>query len=122
MGESKKYTLKIKLSDGTTHSVSFEVLLGPEGNPGESAYEAAVKGGYPGTKEEFYEDLTDLYDLELLVEGYVDEYLQENPPSGGVEFETDETLTLENGVLSVNTEVINTMTDEEIAALNAHII
>lgn len=60
--------------------------------------------------------------LDQVVAETVKEYLIENPPSGGVEFETDETLTLENGVLSVNTEVINTMTDEEIAALNAHII
>lgn len=33
----------------------------------------------------------------------VEEYLEENPIEGGVDFETDETLTLENGVLSVNT-------------------
>lgn len=33
----------------------------------------------------------------------VNEYLKENPPSGGVQFETDETLLLENGILSVNT-------------------
>lgn len=33
----------------------------------------------------------------------VKEYLKENPIEGGVDFETDATLTLENGVLSVNT-------------------
>lgn len=33
----------------------------------------------------------------------VEEYLEENPIEGGVDFDTDETLTLENGVLSVNT-------------------
>ncbi len=33
----------------------------------------------------------------------VEEYLKENPIEGGVDFETDATLTLENGVLSVNT-------------------
>ena len=33
----------------------------------------------------------------------VEEYLEENPIEGGVDFETDATLTLENGVLSVNT-------------------
>ena len=33
----------------------------------------------------------------------VEDYLKENPPSGGVQFETDSTLLLENGVLSVNT-------------------
>lgn len=33
----------------------------------------------------------------------VEDYLKKNPPSGGVQFETDETLTLKNGILSVNT-------------------
>lgn len=33
----------------------------------------------------------------------VEEYLEANPPSGGVDFETDETLILKDGILSVNT-------------------
>lgn len=33
----------------------------------------------------------------------VTEYLQKNPPSAGVDFETDHTLTLKDGILSVNT-------------------
>ena len=33
----------------------------------------------------------------------VDKYLKENPPEAGVQFETGETLRLENGILSVNT-------------------
>lgn len=33
----------------------------------------------------------------------VEDYLKENPPSGGVQFETDSTLSLKEGVLSVNT-------------------
>jgi hypothetical protein len=33
----------------------------------------------------------------------VEKYLDENPVVGGVQFETDATLKLENGVLSVNT-------------------
>lgn len=33
----------------------------------------------------------------------VAKYLKENPPSTGVEFETDNTLTLKDGVLSINT-------------------
>lgn len=42
---------------------------------------------------------------EAQVEQIVRDYLQENPPSGGVSFTTDETLTLdpETGVLGVNT-------------------
>lgn len=33
----------------------------------------------------------------------VEDYLKENPPSGGIQFETDNTLILQDGVLSVNT-------------------
>lgn len=40
--------------------------------------------------------------LDAQVESSVKEYLEKNP-SGGVQFETDETLTLKDGVLSVNT-------------------
>ena len=29
--------------------------------------------------------------------------MEQNPPSGGVDFKTDETLTLKDGILSVNT-------------------
>ena len=33
----------------------------------------------------------------------VDRYMKENPIDAGVQFETDETLTLKDGILSVNT-------------------
>ena len=33
----------------------------------------------------------------------VEDDLEQNPPSGGVDFKTDETLTLKDGILSVNT-------------------
>lgn len=49
------------------------------GEDGKSAYEIALDNGFEGTEEEWLE------------------YMR------GVDFETDETLTLENGVLSVNT-------------------
>lgn len=42
-------------------------------------------------------------DIEGTVASSVQEYLKENPPSGGVDFETDQTLKLEEGILSVNT-------------------
>lgn len=42
-------------------------------------------------------------DLDDQVGACVEAYLKENPPSGGVDFETDHTLKLENGILSVNT-------------------
>lgn len=41
--------------------------------------------------------------LEGQVAEVVEKYLEENPPSGGVDFKTDSTLRLENGILSVNT-------------------
>ena len=41
--------------------------------------------------------------LDEQVASSIEEYLKENPPSGGVQFETDHTLKLENGILSVNT-------------------
>lgn len=42
-------------------------------------------------------------DLDGQVGASVEAYLKENPPSGGVQFETDATLRLEDGILSVNT-------------------
>lgn len=36
------------------------LLQGPQGNDGESAYDAAVAGGYTGTKEQFYAILNDI--------------------------------------------------------------
>ena len=41
--------------------------------------------------------------LDEQVESSIEEYLKENPPGGGVDFETDSTLTLKDGILSVNT-------------------
>lgn len=88
----RKYRLTFQMGDGTKHSVE---VLAPQGEPGEkgdpgvdgkSAYEYAVDGGYEGTEEEFAATIVQA------VEG--------NP---GVSFETDATLKLENGVLSVNT-------------------
>ena len=41
--------------------------------------------------------------LDDAVESSIKDYLEKNPPSGGVDFKTDETLTLKDGILSVNT-------------------
>lgn len=50
------------------------------------------------------QDVEDLKEnLDQQVEESIRDYLEKNPPSGGVQFETDATLKLENGVLSVNT-------------------
>lgn len=37
------------------------------------------------------------------VEQIIEAYLEKNPIAGGVNFETDHTLTLQDGILSVNT-------------------
>ena len=34
--------------------------MGPQGQPGQSAFEAAQQGGYPGTQEQFYTDLAEV--------------------------------------------------------------
>lgn len=54
------------------------------GDDGKSAYQYAVDAGYPGTEEEFAELLASVC----------------------VEFKTDETLSLVDGVLSVNTAAV----------------
>lgn len=55
-----------------------------KGESGKSAYEYAVEAGYTGTPEDFAEKLA-------------------STSNGNVSFKTDETLKLENGILSVNT-------------------
>lgn len=70
---------------------------------GKSAYEIAVEHGFEGTEEEWLESLSSGSVSDEQVEKAVNKYLDENPVDVGVQFETDETLTLENGVLSVNT-------------------
>lgn len=56
------------------------------GVPGKSAYEYAREGGYTGSEEEFRKKMAELGNF-----------------TGGVDFEIDASLTLENGILSVNT-------------------
>ena len=72
--------------------------------------DAADPSGDPGTDPtlpiwaQLQQDVDDLKEnLDAQVEESIRDYLEENPPSGGVQFETDATLKLENGVLSVNT-------------------
>ena len=56
------------------------------GVPGKSAYEYAREGGYTGSEEDFRKKMAELGNF-----------------TGGVDFEIDASLTLENGILSVNT-------------------
>lgn len=66
-----------------------------------TAYGIAVKHGFTGTEEEWLESLRGTVDADM-VKQFVTEYLKENPIEG-TKFTTDNTLTLKNGVLSVNT-------------------
>jgi hypothetical protein len=83
-------------------------LLGPEGK---SAYQVAVKNGFEGSEEEWLASLQgrpgDNYVLTPEDKAEIAEMaaeLVEVPESGGdVDFQVDETLTLKDGVLSVNT-------------------
>lgn len=48
---------KMYYKDENSEFVEIPALKGDKGDNGQSAYEAAVKGGYSGTQEEFYLDL-----------------------------------------------------------------
>lgn len=75
--------------------------------PGELVFGVPGKDGK--TPEKGVDYFTDNDKKELVDEikqelpKIVSDYLEENPPSGGVDFETDHTLTLKDGILSVNT-------------------
>lgn len=63
-----------------------------------------TKGDYVKGKEEFLEQVNvNGGATDEMIANAVDKYLKENPPSGGVDFKTDTTLKLEDGILSVNT-------------------
>lgn len=66
-----------------------------------TAYGIAVKHGFEGTEEEWLTSLGSGAD-ESAIRQAVEDYLEENPIDGTA-FETDDTLTLKNGILSVNT-------------------
>lgn len=70
---------------------------------GKSAYEIAVEHGFEGTEEEWLESLRNEVVSDEQIQEAVNKYLDENPVDAGVQFETDETLTLEDGILRVNT-------------------
>jgi hypothetical protein len=65
-----------------------------------------VVAGFPDVLEQWKKEV--INDLDVVVSdeqvsAAVFEYLDKNPVTGGVDFETDDTLKLENGILSVNT-------------------
>ena len=60
------------------------------------------KGDYVHGKEDFISQVNGGA-TDGQIAAAVEKYLKDNPPSGGVQFETDATLKLEDGVLSVNT-------------------
>ena len=61
-----------------------------------------TKGDYVKGKTEFIKQVNGGATDEQIAAA-VAKYLEENPPSTGVSFETDDTLTLKDGVLSINT-------------------
>lgn len=111
---------------------NFSPALGPipaglniggviRGLDGKSAYQIAVENGFEGTEEEWLESLEgkEGYSPSLQLERKENGVLitainqdgqesqmiydgRDGDGSGGVDFTTDETLTLENGILSVN--------------------
>lgn len=62
-----------------------------------------AKGDFVKGKEQFLEQAGSGTVTEEQIVSAVEKYLKENPPSGGVNFETDTSLTLKDGVLSINT-------------------
>ena len=98
----------------TAYCRIFSVIKRPK--PADYVYTETEVWSYEALEKRM-EKLEDSLDEQ--VESSIEEYLKENPPGGGVEFETDSTLTLKDGILSVNTEEINSLSDEEIAGLNA---
>ena len=91
------------------------------GLDGKSAYQIAVENGFQGTEEEWLESLegkagySPSVQLERKEKGVLITAINQDGQesqmiydgrdgdgSGGVDFTTDETLTLENGILSVN--------------------
>lgn len=93
MAGYKDYVLEFKLGDGTMHSISFRIPLGEN-------------GGY------YTPEINQISEMEIEI-SYVPSMADmptikpaviKIPSSGGkVDFETDETLKLENGILAVNT-------------------
>lgn len=111
--------IKAQFSSG----IKAEVKTGGyvKGLDGKSAYQIALKNGFEGTEEEWLESLegkagySPSVQLErkengVLITAINQDWQQsqmiydgrDGDGSGGVDFTTDETLTLENGILSVN--------------------
>ena len=98
-------TYKIIYNDGT--ETTYEIRNGSEGK---SAYLVAVENGFEGNESEWLISLIGPQGLsayEVAVKngfiGTEEEWLDSLKSEGGVAFETDETLSLKDGILSVNT-------------------
>lgn len=92
--------IRMRFCEGSAQINAKFGLLQPI--PGKSAYEIAVENGFEGTEEEWLESLSGNV-TEEQIQNAVDKYLDENPVEAGVKFKPDETLKLEDGILSVNT-------------------
>lgn len=75
----------------------------------ESGFVSSAETPIPPTPDLYAQLLERIKEVETgsldpsVVAKAVEDYLEKNPPSGGVQFEINETLTLKNGILSVNT-------------------
>lgn len=75
----------------------------------ESGFVSSADTPIPPTPDLYAQLLERIVEVEVgtldpaVVAKAVEDYLKENPPSGGVQFKPDETLTLKDGILSVNT-------------------
>lgn len=102
--QSKRYVMEVSLHDGTTHQIPFEVPIGKKGDP--FTYEdftpeqlealRGPEGKAPDAVLYAVQNLTP----EQKAQARKNIGLSDG---GNVAFEIDETLTLENGILSVNT-------------------
>ena len=93
MAGYKDYVLEFKLGDGTMHSISFRIPLGENGG-----YYTPVINQI-SEKEIEISYVPSMADMPTIKPAVI-----KIPGSGGnVDFKTDETLTLNKGILSVNT-------------------
>jgi hypothetical protein len=92
----KEYVIDFKIGDGTTHSVPLNVPIGENGGYYTPKIEQISNSEI---KISYTPSMSDM----PAVEPVTVELTAGQGSGGNVDFTTDETLTLKNGVLSVNT-------------------
>ena len=97
MAGYKAYVLEFKLGDGTMHSIPFRVPLGENGG----YYTPAINQISETEIEISY--VPSMADMPTIKPAVIKIPTSGGNTGGNVDFKTDETLTLKNGILSVNT-------------------